>query len=715
MLLLIDDIVTAFWKIIIDLVGNVFVFVNSAYKIFIALSKSNIFAASDYTAISGNIYKLLSIVMLFVLAYSILVKIVDPDSSKSGVDGKKTLQKLIISLILIVLVPTIFTFAFGLQDAIIESGVLTAVFTGNTVSTDESIKNGGNIMSVNSFNPFFISKTKDGDDLTNSSEYSTIIETDDSIGVYSCKKGDCTLGQVREYALYTGHFGFFKAFARNIYDDEVDFQWLAALVTGVFLVYVMVSFCFDMALRICKLAFFQLVAPIAIFCNVIPKMDDVFKKWLSNTTKTFLSVFTRIVVMNFGVYLVSLICNNNVIKLFSEDTGDTILNLLVKCFIIMGIVMFMRQAPKLLSDLFGLGDGDMKLGIKDKLKAGGAFTAGAAVGAGVTGLTRNVVNGIGNIRDAKGKKAKLGAFGKMLSSGAAGLTSGVTKGAWYAKGAGTPADMKSAATKAANKTVENRNKREAYKAAHPGFMGVTAGHLEDSFVKAKDWAGVSSGYENLKKEQEVYTQGMGFQKKLFDLAADNELVLAYEGQKKKAQERDINEASYVLTKGKDVNGNIIDGYLASNGKTYKTKNEAMAIDIRKKSEDIKMYDNLIKLAKLKTINEKLEKDKRYAAVAQEFEMFKKQHADVDIINNMGSIEKLSAEQSAMLDNAFNSLSFDSVQNTYDILSKGKEGEDGKVSGYSNLMYNNEQFKIENGRVTEEISRKIQEEQSKKSK
>ena len=384
MLLLIDDIVTAFWKIIIDLVGNVFVFVNSAYKIFIALSKTNIFAASDYTAISGNIYKLLSIVMLFVLAYSILVKIVDPDSSKSGVDGKKTLQKLIISLILIVLVPTIFTFAFGLQDAIIESGVLTAVFTGNTVSTDESIKNGGNIMSVNSFNPFFISKTKDGDDLTNSSEYSTIIETDDSIGSYSCKKGDCTLGQVREYALYTGHFGFFKAFARNIYDDEVDFQWLAALVTGVFLVYVMVSFCFDMALRICKLAFFQLVAPIAIFCNVIPKMDDVFKKWLSNTAKTFLSVFTRIVVMNFGVYLVTLICNNNVIKLFSEDTGDTILNLLVKCFIIMGIVMFMRQAPKLLSDLFGFGDGDMKLGIKDKLKEGGFFAAGNAVGSLIT-------------------------------------------------------------------------------------------------------------------------------------------------------------------------------------------------------------------------------------------------------------------------------------------------------------------------------------------
>lgn len=711
---MIDSIVEAFWQIMIGLVGNVFKIVNYAYRIFLALAKTNIFASNDFSTISGNIYKLLSIIMLFVLAYSILLKIVDPDSSKSGVDGKKTLQKLIVSLILIVLVPTIFTFAFGLQDAIIESNVLTAIFTGNSGNTDSSIENGGIVMSVNSFEPFFTSNSELGDELPNESTYKTIYNDDNNMISYGCDVGQCTLGQVKEYALLTGDFGFYKAFAKNIYEGTIEFQWLAALVTGAFLVYAMVSFCFDMALRICKLAFYQLIAPITIFCNVIPKMDDVFKKWLSNTAKTFLSVFTRIIVMNFGVYLVSIICNGDTIKLFAEDTGGTILNLFVKCFIILGIVMFMKQAPKLLSDLFGIGDGDMKLGLKDKLKASGAFTAGAAIGAGVTGLTRNVVNGIGNIRDAKGKKAKLGAFGKMLGSGAAGLTSGVTKGAWYAKGAGTPADMKSAATKAANKTVENRNKREAYKAAHPGFMGVTAGHLEDAFVKAKDWAGVSSGYENLKKEQEIYTQGMGFQKKLFDLAADNELVLAYEGQKKKAQERDINEASYVLSEGKDKSGNVVNGYLASDGVRYKTKNEAMAVDIRKKSEDIKMYDNLIKLAKLKTVNEKLEKDKRYAAVVQEFEMFKKQHADVDLINNMGSIEKLSKEQSAMLDNAFNSLSFDSVQNTYDLLSKGKEGEDGKLSGYSNLMYNNEQFKIENGRVTEEISRKIQEEQSKKS-
>ena len=46
-----------------------------------------------------------------------------------------------------------------------------------------------------------------------------------------------------------------------------------------------------MGIRVCKLAFFQMIAPIGIICMAIPKMEDVFKKWLSNTTKTYLSVF----------------------------------------------------------------------------------------------------------------------------------------------------------------------------------------------------------------------------------------------------------------------------------------------------------------------------------------------------------------------------------------------------------------------------------------
>lgn len=385
-LTILDDVAETFWKIIISLVGSIFKLVNSAYRIFLALAEADIFKNAEFDIITKNMYEILSIVMLFALAYGILVKIVDPENSKSGVDGKKILQKLVMAIVLLALIPSIFSFMFGLQEAILESNVLNSIFTGSSNVGAENIKNAGNVMAVNSFKPFFtpnvnsdVNPEEARGSITNHTEYGVTLGNN---GSYGCKQDQCTLADVDTFAEKTGDFGFYQAFAANINEGEVDFQWLIALVVGGFLVYAMISFCFDMALRVCKLAFFEIIAPIAIFCNVIPKMEDVFKKWLSNTTKTFISVFTRIIVMNFGVYLISIIVNNADLGL--NNAGNWFLNLIAKCFLILGIVMFMRQAPKLLSDLFGFGDGDMKLGIKDKLKESGVFAAGNAVGSLVT-------------------------------------------------------------------------------------------------------------------------------------------------------------------------------------------------------------------------------------------------------------------------------------------------------------------------------------------
>lgn len=531
---IIDDVAEAFWKIIISLVGGIFKLVNSAYRIFLVLAKAQIFNNDDFNIITKNMYEILSIVMLFALAYGILVKIVDPENSKSGVDGKKILQKLVMAIVLLALIPSIFSFMFGLQNAILESNVLNSLFTGTSDTGAETIENAGISMAVNSFIPFFTPNVDNSADpeavrseVTNKSEYAITMDGES----YGCKEGECTLKQVDEFALQSGNFGFYQAFALNIHEGDIDFQWLIALIVGGFLVYAIVSFCFDMALRICKLAFFEIIAPIAIFCNVIPKMEDVFKKWLSNTTKTFIAVFTRIIVMNFGVFLISIICSDR-IDLGLENTGSWFLNLIAKCLLILGIVMFMRQAPKLLSDLFGFGDGDMKLGIKDKLKSSGAFAAGAAIGAGTTGLVRNTVHGVQNVRNAKGFKDKSKAILKLGGSAVAGTASGFTKGAWYAKGAGSGKDMKNAASQAANKTVENRMKREAYKAAHPGFMGATLGHLEDAGDSALKWAGFNN-IEALQKANAEMSKVSSKKKAMADAA---ESLIVGEANKNKSKD-----------------------------------------------------------------------------------------------------------------------------------------------------------------------------------
>lgn len=525
-LTILDDVAETFWKIIISLVGSIFKLVNSAYRIFLALAEADIFENAEFDIITKNMYEILSIVMLFALAYGILVKIVDPENSKSGVDGKKILQKLVMAIVLLALIPSIFSFMFGFQEAILKSNVLNSIFTGSSNVGAQNIQNAGNVMAVNSFKPFFtpnVNSDVNPEDargiIKNHTEYGVTLDNQES---YGCKYKECTLSEVDSFAEKTGDFGFYQAFAANINEGEVDFQWLIALVVGGFLVYAMISFCFDMALRVCKLAFFEIIAPIAIFCNVIPKMEDVFKKWLSNTTKTFISVFTRIIVMNFGVYLISIIVKN--VDLGLDNPGNWFLNLIAKCFLILGIVMFMRQAPKLLSDLFGFGDGDMKLGIRDKLKSSGAFAAGAAIGAGTTGLVRNATNAVQQFRKAP-KEKKFSAAVKGFGSAAAGAASGLTKGLWYAKGASSGKDMKNAASQAANKTVENRMKRDNYTAAHSRGKGWLddrvqniIGHAEDTGVKVAGWA----GYKNIAqlKAENAAMNEITSSKEEFDSAVD---------------------------------------------------------------------------------------------------------------------------------------------------------------------------------------------------
>ena len=551
-------------KFVIGFVSGIYKLVDYAYRVFMVLAKTNIFSEENFKDITSNIYKILAVAMLFILAYAILLKIVDPDGSTKGIDGKKTFQNFIIAIILIILCPSIFSFAYGLQSAILDSGIIGGIITGNVGdASSENVTNaniyGGILMSVNTFEVFFRPEGGlSGSDVKGATNIGEIVASkpvlsldgsseDLYINCDGSQSEECSYDAAFLFAQNTGSFAPMKAFALNMYDNEIDFDWFAAFIVGLLLIYVIISFCFDMGIRVCKLAFFQMIAPIGIICMAIPKMEDVFKKWLSNTTKTYLSVFIRTLVMSFGVYLISLVANN---PLFSDETGGQtgvpIFNLMAKCFLIMGIVVFIKQSPKLLGDIFGIGDGDMKLGIKDKLKAGGAFAAGAAIGGATTGLVRNAVNAGQNFKKAP-KDKKFGAVVKGIGSTLAGGASGFTKGAWYAKGAGSGKDMKNAASQAANKTVENRMKREAYKAAHPGFMGATRGHLEDAGDSALKWAGFNN-IEALQKANAEMSKVSSKKKAMADAA---ESLIVGEANKNKDRTFGIN-SSVQFDGGKDL-------------------------------------------------------------------------------------------------------------------------------------------------------------------
>ena len=490
-----------FAKVTIALVTGIYYLVRYAYEIFLILAKTNIFEQSQYEQLTTKIYVILGVVMLFVIAYNILNVVVDPDKNKGGAVVEKLLRNIIISFILIVICPTIFSFAFRFQDAVLVQDTIGKFFNVTGIDGYEgnnTIKSGGNMMAVHTFSAFFTPKSSSG---TYTEGLDEQVTSDDDCSTTGAK---CTLQEAKQLAEEKGDFSVFLAFAGNVDDDQIEFNWLIALIAGGYLVYVMISFCFDLAVRVVKLAFYQIIAPIAIACRILPDKESIFKNWYKASLKTYFSVFIRVLVMNLGVYLIAIFIESNFFQSTCANNECTgILIVVAYAMIILGIVTFIRQAPKLLDEVFGLGMGDMKLGIKDKLKQGGAFTAGAAIGAGATAMTRNATHAIGNVRDAKGFTGKVAAISRGIGSTVSGAVMGSYRGGRSGWKASSVSDMAKAASKGAAETIQRRDDREAYRASHNlgnlsgstpfiGGIASAAGHVIDTARGVKRWAGIGN-------------------------------------------------------------------------------------------------------------------------------------------------------------------------------------------------------------------------------
>ena len=467
------------WKFLIWLVTGIFQFVGYAYQLFIVLAETNIFNNDTYTEIANKIYIILGVIMLFVVAYNILTLIIDPDKNKGGAAVEKLLKNIVISFIMIVLVPSLFNFAFKVQGAILNGGVISNIFTasGDSNYSDETYKEGGYKMASSTFNAFFLPKPIETEGKAPNYEQAF----DATISEDECgDSGDeCSLSDAQARAAESGDFDYYSAFAKNISDDDSDhpvtFNWLIALIAGGFLLYVIISFCFDLAVRVIKLAFYQIVAPIAIAARIIPNQEKIFTSWWKVTLKTFISVFIRVFIMNLGIFLIDQFTKQ---KPFENIDASGPIKYIAIAFIIIGIVAFVRQAPKLLDEIFGFGLDDLKLGWKDtigKAAAGGVFLAGSIAGSAVTGTVRGATQG-------GAKSAISGFFG------------GTYRGAKNGLGAKDYSSMKSSINKSTNDTVAQMKKAQKYRNTGGNWFTKTyvGGSINDAYKNTvsgiKTWA-----------------------------------------------------------------------------------------------------------------------------------------------------------------------------------------------------------------------------------
>ncbi len=406
-----------FQKILLFLDSVVYWAVSMIYQLFVKLATLQLFDNSFFGEFASRIYAILGVFMLFYLAYALLNALINPEKLTGDKGVSKIASNLVISLILLGLVPTIFEYAYRLQNYVLSSNLIGAIILNSSVtdpnsdsgvSGDETMIKFGDSLAFTVLNTFF-----------NPDQYN--VRASNNYTWYDFKIE----------VLEESHYGNLPAFSDATVAEQVDlntgeermvtYYGFVSTATGVFLIYILLSFTLDLGVRVIKLAFCQLIAPIPIIMRAMPEKKSTFDKWVKTTLSVFFEVFVRVAVMYIAVYFIQAIWSSNVFSNFSGILGK-----LALVVVILGIFAFAKQAPKMLSDMLGIESGNLKLGIGEKLKAGGFLgngiynigqrTLGAvtgSVGAGISGI-RNGAGASGFLYGmANGWKNKGMQFGKQ--------------------------------------------------------------------------------------------------------------------------------------------------------------------------------------------------------------------------------------------------------------------------------------------------------------
>lgn len=574
-----------FYTILLTLDSIIYNAIDWFYDIFVALTQINVFAdnSSSFNEIVRNVYVILGVIMLFVLAYSLLRAVIDPEQfSKKDNSFAKLIQNTVISLVIISFLPTIFQFAFSFQDAILKNHTIEKIILNDENIWDYEGENNpspGRKLSYSMFSSFFhvdyeyCTKKNSKDDVTQLTEEEIIacesaIKTDSAAPVllkplkplnalYTFIQGlqDKTSFTYFDNLVKAGSSGFgsYVNFAENAADGQLTYIWFFSTVAGIYVAYVLLNFVFDVALRYIKLIFFEIIAPIPVFCRVIPggKFKDVFSTWLKKTISVFLEVFIRVFVMIFGLYLIIMIADMDLFKSFTSL--GPIQKSVANALILLGVVTFIKQAPKLICDLFHIDSGDMKLGIAEKLAAGGGLMAATAIGGAVGTGGRNLVGAVKNIKNAKsGEKLKAGLSG--LASVGAGVLSGGARGFYSGRGAKNFKDVPKASGSAVTAASEAKTKREAYKASHKGadavetMFNVARGHISDIASNVSTYFGVNSVDDLIQDNKNI--DNINSKKKALRTAAE-ELILGESN--KQGVSKTFGLTGYASINGRNIN------------------------------------------------------------------------------------------------------------------------------------------------------------------
>lgn len=432
----------AFYGILLTIDYVIYLAINICYQLFEVVSKVEVFSTENVGVISRRIYTIIGIVMLFVFAYNIILAIVDPDSlSKGEKSVKNIVQNTIISIVLVTLFPLICEYMQIFQNHIIENNTIGNLIMGSTASDsgENGQTKGALNVSVTIFTAFY-------HPIDENKEPVTLTECESS-SVKLCSRYKEMADNAKNGIGGLWNFMHDEDLKDGIYDDDMEYLFPLSTIAGVVAAYLFLSFSLDLGVRAAKLGALKLIAPIPIFLRITKPKGGQFDKWFSEFTKTYLQVFERIVIINFAMLLISFVSDINIFA----SGGGLFINVIATVVVILGILKFAKDAPKLLEEIFSVKI--PQISIKKKLNENEYALRGVSVlGAAGTTVVGNVIKGIG-----AGKSV-----GQVIKTGFGGLIGGGRQGWVQSRGLNDITKVKDTIVGARSTADEHRDDREAH-------------------------------------------------------------------------------------------------------------------------------------------------------------------------------------------------------------------------------------------------------------
>lgn len=397
------------WRGIVGSIdGTIYWLVELLLQLVLDLSNTRVFSQSVINDFANRIYVILGLVMLFKIIISFIQILINPDKMDDKEQGVgNVLRRVVISLLLIVLVPSIFSLAMQIQQYVVV--IIPKAILGTSAGSIESdsdqnefMSTGGRIMAFYTYTAFFKYSTPECND---GSIYGT---GNDPMAVLVYDVGSA-VSHIKDPCLSsTGYNGY-----------KYDYGFPLSTIVGIFLIISLVNIAVAVAIRAIKLGICEFIAPIPIASYIDPKTSkQAFDNWVSISIKTYLDLFSRLIILFFTVFIFITITSDETLKTITANLGgDTTRKSLVIAALIVGLLQFAKQAPKFISDMLGVKEGFGDIGgMFNGLKGvtGALGTVGAAIG-----------SGIGNYRYARKNKESVA---KALFRGVSGAGAATIRG-----------------------------------------------------------------------------------------------------------------------------------------------------------------------------------------------------------------------------------------------------------------------------------------------